>query len=349
MLEIEQLAASAGDFRLGEIDLAVESGAYVVVLGPPGSGKSVLIETLCGLRPVTWGRVWLEGEDVTDLPPRHRRIGYVPQDYALFRHRRVRHNVTFGLRARGVSQAEADELVRPLIDLLHLEPLLDRWPGTLSGGEQQRVALARALATEPRLLLLDEPVSALDESSRDRVCRELRRIQHELGLATLHISHNLEEAFSVADVAVVMRDGRIVQRGTMNELVRRPQTPFVARFLRAQNVFDATADGREVRIGELTLQTDHSASGAVSVMIRPERIDLRAAAPDGANANVVPCVVERRVDRGPYVRIDLVGPVPLVANVSHHSAEALGGEPGARAWAVVQAADVYVMPPAGSL
>jgi ABC-type Fe3+/spermidine/putrescine transport system ATPase subunit len=343
MLELKEVRARAGDFELDRVSVTVPSQSYAVLLGPPGSGKSVLIETICGLRRVDAGRIFLERNDITDLAPRDRRIGYVPQDYALFRTKPVRKNILFGLRARGVSCHEAAERIRPIIDLLELEPLLDRWPGTLSGGEQQRVALARALATRPRLLLLDEPVSALDESTRDTVCRELRRIQGELGITTLHISHNLEEAFSVADVALVMRNGAIVQSGSMDDLVRRPDTPFVARFLRAQNVFEGQAEGTTVRVGTLELATAQPTSGPVSVMVRPERVHLSSQAPSGNEGTVLPMRVERAVDRGPYVRVDLTGDVPLVAHLSHRGAKGVTAESGRHVYAILEPDDVFVI------
>jgi ABC-type Fe3+/spermidine/putrescine transport system ATPase subunit len=344
MLEIERLETQAGAFRLGGIDLAVAAGRYAVLLGPPGSGKSVLIETICGLRPATAGRIRLDGVDITGLPPRDRRIGYVPQDYSLFPTKRVRGNVVYGLHARGLSHEEAQQRLDIVTEMLHLAPLLDRWPATLSGGEQQRVALARALATNPRLLLLDEPVSALDESTREIVCRRLRRIQRELGITTLHISHNIEEAFSVADAAVLMRGGGIVQTGAMEDLVRRPRTPFVARFLRAENVFTGEADGGAVRVGDVALPVDPGATGPVSVMIRPERVAIHADAPPPAAGDaVLPVRIERRVDRGPYVRLDLAGPLPLVAYVSHHAAAALPDTADTELHAVLHPADIRVL------
>jgi molybdate/tungstate transport system ATP-binding protein len=341
MLEIDGLEAEAGEFRLGRIDLAVEPGSYAIVLGPPGSGKSVLIETICGLRPVTRGSIRLGGKDITGLPPRERCIGYVPQDYALFPTERVWKNIIFGLRARGVPTSEIADRTGRFIEMLDLKDLLDRWPRTLSGGEQQRVALARALVTNPRVLLLDEPVSALDESTRDTVCRQLRRIQKDLGITTLHISHNLEEAFSVADVAVLMNRGRVVQTGTMDDLVRRPRTPFAARFLRAQNVFKAEADGATVQLNGLTLSSDRTMHGPIHVMIRPEKIQLRPSPSNEHRVASIPMTIDRSVDRGPYVRVDLAGPLPLVAHVSHRDAAELPREPDAQIYAVIEPQDVY--------
>ena len=354
MLRIEGLEAVAGTFRLQGVRLVVAESSYAVLLGPPGSGKSVLIETICGLRRAAAGRVFLDGTDITDLEPRDRQIGYVPQDYALFPTKRVAANVTFGLRARGAGRAEARRQIQPLVEMLDLSHLLARWPATLSGGEQQRVALARALATKPRLLLLDEPVSALDEVTRDSVCRDLRRIQRELAITTLHISHNLEEAFSVADLAAVMRDGRIVQTGPLETLVRKPRTAFVARFLRAENVFSGEALGQTVRLGRLELTMAEERSGPISVMIRPEDIGLTApekgghdaeSCPpfSGAHATLIPGKVERCVNRGPYVRVDFDGSVPLVVHVSHHAAADLPAEPGATIFASVRPEDVHVL------
>ena len=354
MLEIQGLHASAGTFRLQGIELTVPEACYAVLLGPPGSGKSVLIETICGLRRATAGRILLDGVDITNLEPRDRQIGYVPQDYALFATKRVEANVIFGPRMRGLSRQEARRQVEPLVEMLSLGPLLYRWPATLSGGEQQRVALARALATRPRLLLLDEPVSALDEASRDTVCRELRRIQRELAITTLHISHNLEEAFSVADIAAVMRDGRIAQTGPFETLVRRPRTVFVARFLRAENVFAGEADGYAVRIGALELRMSEERTGPVSVMVRPENIGLTApekgghdaeSCPpfSGADATLIPGAIERCVDRGAYVRVDFNGHVPLVIHISHHAVAHLTCQPGTPAHAIIHAEDVHLL------
>ena len=204
--------------------------------------------------------------------------------------------------------------------------------------------MARALATNPRLLLLDEPVSALDEVSRDHVCRELRRIQRELAITTLHISHNLEEAFSVADLAAVMHQGRIVQTGPLDELLRRPRTVFVARFLRAENIFSGHAHDGTISIGSVTLSANTSKTGPVTVMIRPENIGLNLdGSPAEPGATVIPARVERRVDRGPYVRVDLDGPAPLVVHASHHAVAHLPSEPGARVYAVIHPDTVHLL------
>lgn len=346
MLEIQNLKVTAGAFHLDGIDLSVPDSSYLVLLGPPGAGKSVLIETLCGLRRPTSGSIVMDGQDIADLEPRDRRIGYVPQDYAVFPAKRVLDNVIFGLRARGMPRSRACGDAAALIEMMGIGHILDRWPATLSGGEQQRVAMARALALRPRLLLLDEPVSALDEGSRDRICRELRRIQRDLGISTLHISHNLEEAFSVADMAAILNGGRIVQVGTIETLVRRPQTVFVARFLRAENVFDGVSTGSAVEVGHIRLPAVAKPRGAVACMIRPESIRLGATLEELNGSVSIPAVVERKIDRGPYVRVDISSRgIPLVAYASHHDLSHLRVEPGADIWAHIPSDSIHLLQP----
>ena len=323
MLEIQKLETQAGDFRLGKIDLTIEQGTYVVLLGPTGSGKSVLIETVCGLRDATAGRVRLGGRDVTDLPPRDRRIGYVPQDYALFRTKRVRANVTFGLRARHTSPSETAARIQPIVEMLQIDHLLDRWPGTLSGGEQQRVALARALATHPDLLLLDEPVSALDEFTRDRVCRELVAMQRRIGVTVVHVCHSFEEASQVADRIGVMESGRIIQVGRPDDLSLRPADRYVASLLRLGNIYSGRATpepgGSRIECDGLALDGP-AANGDVEFIVRPWEIRIKAeGVDDGANA--INGTVEQACPVGPMIRVRIDGPMPLLMILPRQAAE----------------------------
>lgn len=318
MLRVEGLETVAGNFRLRGVTLTAPQGSYGVLLGPPGSGKSVLVETICGLRRPTAGRIIIGDTDVTDLEPRDRLVGYVPQDYVLFPTKRVRDNIIFGLRSRGVDRQDALRRIEPIVALLGIAHLLDRWPATLSGGEQQRVALARALAIRPRVLLLDEPVSALDEALRERVCRDLRRFQRELGITTIHVSHNLEEALAVSDWAAVLDNGELQQCAPMVELLRRPRNEMVARFLRGENILRGTARrgpdgetilqfaGHEIRIPE-------AHEGDVTFMVRPELLRVRPAGEKVENA----VVAELRdvADRGVYLRLEFDAGIPLIVFV----------------------------------
>jgi molybdate/tungstate transport system ATP-binding protein len=231
MLRVEQLTLGAGDFRLREVTFAVAAKEYFVVMGPTGSGKTLLLKAVCGLIRVETGRIAIDGADVTDLEPRLRRVGYVPQDSGLFPHLSVARNITFGLRAAGVRHGEAMARTEPLVEILGLRSLLERSTLHLSGGERQKVALARALAIQPALLLLDEPVSALDEPTRREICHLLRRVQSRFGVSTLHVCHNRQEARDLADRVGVMSGGRLVQVGTLEELADRPADPVVRQLL----------------------------------------------------------------------------------------------------------------------
>ena len=230
-LSVEKLCFSVGDFALSDVSLAVGSGEYFVLMGATGSGKSLLVKCICGLAVPTSGAIALNGTNVTRLRPRERRIGYVPQDCGLFPHMDVASNITFGLRVRRISRRKAMQQAQPLIDMLELGSLLGRSTGTLSGGERQKVAVARALAVKPELLILDEPVSALDEPTRHEVCLELRRVQREFNVPVVHICHSVAEARLVADRVGVMVAGRLVQAGPLDEITKTPASPAVARLL----------------------------------------------------------------------------------------------------------------------
>jgi ABC-type sugar transport system ATPase subunit len=240
MIRLRDLTFRAGDFQVRGVSLDVASREYFVLLGTNGSGKTLLIHCLCGLLRATSGQVLIDDEDVTHAEPRRRRIGYVPQDYGLFPHLTVARNITFALRAGGLSHAAAMVRAQPLIETLRLTRLLDHSPLTLSGGERQKVALARALAIQPRLLLLDEPVSALDGPTRAEVLEQLRAVQRTFAVTTIHVCHNIDEAAAVADRAGVMIEGRLVQTGPLEELFAKPANAEVARLLQV----DRPAAGR---------------------------------------------------------------------------------------------------------
>ena len=198
-LKIDNLSLAAGAFELNNFNLEVTTGEYFVLMGPTGSGKSMLLKSICGLHPITSGSILIDGIEVTNLEPKARNLGYVPQNSNLFPHLNVKRNISFPLDVRGVPAEKVAKKVANLAELLKIKDLLLRTTQNLSGGERQKVALARALATEPALLLLDEPVSALDEQTRKKICKELVIVQKELNITTIHISHSLEEAKSVAD------------------------------------------------------------------------------------------------------------------------------------------------------
>jgi ABC-type Fe3+/spermidine/putrescine transport system ATPase subunit len=236
-MKVQGVQVKVGEFELEGIDLTVDEGQYFVLLGPTGVGKTILLETLAGIHQVALGRIWIDSENVTDMPPEKRRISYVPQDYALFPNMNVRENIAFGLRIRKMSKSQIDEEVGKYAERFGIAHLLDRPPQQLSGGEKQRVALARALIIRPRVLLMDEPLAALDRANRGEFWIMLKDVQREFGVSVIHVTHDLEEAFILGDRIGVFIDGRIVQSGTKEEIYRRPNSLEVARFLGIRNIF----------------------------------------------------------------------------------------------------------------
>ena len=332
LIEIRNVSITLGEFVVREASVAVERGEYFVLLGPTGAGKTVLLECLAGLYRPDRGDVFVAGERVNDIPPERRGLGYLPQDYALFPHLDVAKNVGFGMRLRKKPAAEIARRVKELAELLGITHLLHRSPVRLSGGERQRVALARALAIEPKVLLLDEPLSALDEQTREGLCVELRRVHQELGTTTVHVSHNFEETLMVADKIGILNQGRVEQIGTPEEVFRRPNSEFVARFVRSENILRGRArrdgSGLGVRVGELEFRAVEGPEGEVCLTVRPEEVALTTT--DNGQPNLVRGRVVRVIDRGALIRVDVEAGVTLVALLArrafYESGLAVGSE-----------------------
>lgn len=272
---------------LNRIDLDVQQGEFVALLGPSGCGKTTMLRCLAGLEAVTSGGIAIDGADIARVPANKRDMGVVFQAYSLFPHMTVRQNVEFGLRMRKVAAQERGARVQESLELVGLAHLGGRYAHTLSGGQQQRVALARALVTRPRALLLDEPLSALDAKVRVRLRDEIKAIQTELGITTIFVTHDQEEALAVADRVAVMKDGVIEQLGAPEELYRRPATPFVARFIGESNRMQGTLAGDGVRmLGTQLPVIAHSGlreGSAVHAFVRPEQL-LLTRVPAGEDA-----------------------------------------------------------------
>ena len=293
MIRLENLSLCQGAFSMGIDHLALDNGEFLVILGPTGSGKTVLLETVAGLRRPDAGRIWFGDREVTSEVPERRRVGFVYQDYALFPHLTVSGNIGFGLRSRKSRvgdevegrAASGPERVRRLADLLGIGQLLDRYPEGLSGGEKQRVALARALAIEPEILLLDEPLSALDRQTREGLRTLLKRLQRELGATVMHVTHDLEEALALADRLAVLIDGGIRQTGPPGDVVRYPADAQVARLFGLADVLPAwTAQDEQggllVALSEggnelaAVLPPQGRPDGPACAVIRAEEIEL---------------------------------------------------------------------------
>ncbi len=270
-------------------DLSAASGEFVSFLGPSGCGKTTTLRMIAGFEQPTSGTITLDGTDITRRPPNKRNVGMVFQSYALFPNMTVADNIGFGLKVRGRDKAAIKKRVGELLELIHLPDRRDRYPWQLSGGQQQRVALARALAFEPQVLLLDEPLSALDAKIRVALRAEIRAIQRQLGITTVYVTHDQEEAFSLSDRVVVMSDGRIEQIGVPAEIYNFPATAFVASFVGTLNLLEArvvdapagivTVEGQQLRTGK---PIEATAGSTVSLALRPESVRLGSGA-DGAN------------------------------------------------------------------
>src|SRR6202167_2700771 len=264
---------------VNDASLQIEAGEFFVLLGPSGSGKSTLLRVAGGLTDVDHGRVSFHGRDVTHVRARDRGVGLVFQHYALFRHMTVGENVEFALRVRGVRRRERARRRDELLQLVALEGYAGRLPGQLSGGQQQRVAVARALAHEPTVLLLDEPFGALDAKIRVELRDTIRQVQRRLGMSTLLVTHDQEEAFSLADRIGVMNNGRLLETGRAETLYRRPATRFVATFLGAANLFLGERGSEGLRLGQRFLALGDSLEASrmgheVVTVVRPEDIEV---------------------------------------------------------------------------
>jgi putative 2-aminoethylphosphonate ABC transporter ATP-binding protein len=316
-LRVEELSKSFGQVvAVNGVSLRVEPGEFVCFLGPSGCGKTTLLRLIAGFEQADRGGIYFQDQPVHHLPPQQRNFGFVFQSYALFPHLTIWDNVAFGLRTRHAPPAMVKARVAELLELIGLPHMARKVPAQLSGGEQQRVALARALATSPRLLLLDEPLSALDAKIRVRLRSQILRIQRELGITTIYVTHDQEEALSIADRIVVMVSGVIQQVGTPMEIYRQPRTSFVADFVGTTNLLSAViqADGAAVWQGQ-TLQLASSARpGQVTLAVRPERIHISTGETPGPNA--VQGHVEGHTFLGSVVRLHvLVGSDLLTVDV----------------------------------
>jgi len=293
MIEIKNLSIQLGNFFLKDINLAIGEGEYFVILGPTGAGKTVIIECIAGLRRINNGEIWIDGNNVTDLTPEERNIGYVPQDYVLFPFLNVFENIAFGLKRNKHSKIEKQTKVNALADLMGISHLLNRDTYSLSGGEKQRVAMARCLALSPKILLLDEPLSSLDLQTSKRLRLELRRIQRELGITTLHITHNQMEAEEISDRIAILNRGKLEQVGKPDEILFYPRSEIVSEFIGAPNILDCNTCRNlkqglmEVHCGgiDLVIPYDGDGNSVQKIALFPRDIYISENNPPGPKVN----------------------------------------------------------------
>ena len=335
-LRLEGIRKNFGSFHaLQDIHLAIEKGEFVCFLGPSGCGKTTLLRIIAGLETQTAGRIEQSGRDISVLPPAERDYGIVFQSYALFPNLTVTDNVAYGLVNRKVPRRAVIERVEELLKLVGLPGSGPKFPAQLSGGQQQRIALARALATSPGLLLLDEPLSALDALERVRLRQEIRSLQRKLGVTTIMVTHDQEEALSVADRIVVMNHGVIEQVGTPMQVYRDPATPFVADFVGKINVLSGQLHpGRQLHIGQgrFACEVDTDSARDVKVYLRPEDVLARPIAP--GDSNVFHGDIDKIEFLGSYCHVSVraaeIGPLPLTVYLSLNFLAEQGLEVGSR-------------------
>jgi len=290
-ISIRQVRKSFAAFpALAGVDLDIQSGELIALLGPSGSGKTTLLRALAGLEPIDGGQIRFGASDATHLSVQERRVGFVFQHYALFKHMTVEDNIGFGLSVRKGEQRPGKAAIRQraneLLELVQLTGLGKRYPAQLSGGQKQRVALARALAIEPRVLLLDEPFGALDAKVRKDLRRWLRELHDKTGVTTVFVTHDQEEALELADRVVVMNRGRIEQVGTTAEVYEKPATPFVFDFLGSVNRFRGEVQNGRLKINGLSLDSSSPLSGPVDVYVRPHDLRIVESTSPGLEARV---------------------------------------------------------------
>jgi molybdate transport system ATP-binding protein len=340
--------------RLGTLDLDVAidaaPGEIVAVLGPNGAGKTTLLRALAGLIPLDRGRVELDGVVLTDvarrihLPPERRPIGVVFQDYLLFPHLSALENVAFGLRARGIGTHEARERARSWLDRLGLGGNAEARPRALSGGQAQRVALARALAVDPRLLLLDEPLAALDVSARGEVRRDLKRHLASFAGIRIVITHDPLEAVALADRLVILERGRVVQTGSPTEVTQRPRSRYVADLVGVNLLRGTATAGQVVVSGGATLQSADGVDGEVFAVIHPRAVALHRARPEGSPRNVWRGRASALDFQGDRVRVGIRGEMPIIAEVTPAAVTELELAEGGEVWVSVKATEITVYP-----
>jgi sulfate transport system ATP-binding protein len=343
-IRVESLSKRFGSFEaVRDVTFTAEGGSITALLGPSGSGKSTVLRMIAGLEAPTSGRIWMEGEEHTYKAVQERRVGFVFQHYALFKHMTVAQNVAFGLSVRKVTRADQRARVEELLELVHLGGFRDRYPDQLSGGQRQRVALARALAPRPKVLLLDEPFGALDAKVRQDLRRWLDELHREIGVTSLLVTHDQDEALELANRIVVMHEGRIEQIGTPDEIYNEPATAFVAGFVGSSNVLHGHVVDGHVQFGDHRVSgADHLDDGAAArAFVRPH--DVRVSTTE-RNGGSVRATVERLVTLGWLSRASLRLPDGQVLMAEFPHDELDGVEEGSTVWVDLRRAKAFDAP-----
>jgi len=347
MIAIKNLKVNLGNFLLQNINLEIQSGEYFIILGPTGAGKSVLLEAIAGLFPILEGVGWIGGREGTRRAPEKRKIGIVYQDYALFPHLSVEENIAFGLKMRKYPKRELKAKVEAMAEVAGVSHLLGRRPATLSGGERQRTALARALVTEPEVLLLDEPLSALDPAAREQMQSALKELHRRVKVTIIHVTHDFEEAVALGHRVAVLHDGSIAQVGSPEEILRHPGSEFVAHFALSRNIFTGRVGEAEdgcavIDIGGTKLKAVTDLTGEVRLSLRPEDIIISPEPVRSTARNCLQGVVSDVAHRGAVIYITITVPPDFICLITRQSFEELELRKEVKVWITFKASAVHV-------
>ena len=345
MISIDSVHKTLGEFSLRGVTLNVDDGEYLMLLGPTGAGKTILLETIAGIYRPEKGRISVNGRDITHVPARKRNIGMVYQDYMLFPHLTVEKNIMFGMRYRGVDDREAAKQAGKLAEMLKIHHLLSRYPNTLSGGEQQRTAIARALIMKPEILLLDEPLSALDTETRAKLRSELKRIHKDTNTTMIHVTHRFDEAFLLGSQMGIMNHGVIEQVGEPSSVFRKPRNKFVADFLGAANLFPGHAEMAggisSIDIGGVTIESSAAVTGKVYASIRPEDILLSRKALNSSAVNSFHGSIRKVEDHGSLLQITVDAGVDFIVSITRRSFTDMNLGTGSPVYLTFKATEVH--------
>jgi molybdate transport system ATP-binding protein/molybdate/tungstate transport system ATP-binding protein len=347
MLQIKNLSIDLGEFKLKEINLEINENEYFVILGPTGAGKTILLESIAGIYSIDEGFIFLNNRDITNMSPKDRNIGIVYQDFMLFPHLKIEKNIGFGLKIQGYSKDEIKEKVDEVLELLNITHLRERYPGTLSGGEQQKTSIARALVTEPEMLLLDEPLGSLDPPTRKELNDELRLIHRETGIKTLHVTHNYEEAMFLGDRIAILNAGEIIQIGKPMDVFDKPKSEFIANFVMTRNIFKAESKLKgkiyEAKFDSTTIEAVNGKEGDVQVCIRPEEILVSKGPIRSSGRNSIHGKISDISHLGALVNLTVDAGFDIVASITEGSLDDLGLKIGSEVYLTFKATSVHMI------
>ncbi|MDR1818644.1 MAG: ABC transporter ATP-binding protein [Methanobrevibacter sp.] len=345
MIRIESLKKDWGEFKINNINLEINDNEYFVILGPSGSGKTMLLELIAGVYHPDSGKIYLNEKDITYMELEKRGVGVVYQDYMLFPHKTVFENISFGLEMRKTPKKRVESMVEDIMGMLGISHLKNRYPRTLSGGEKQRTSIARAIIVKPKLLLLDEPLSALDQEIREDLIKNIKEIHVKFQITMIHVTHNFDEALILSDRIAIMKKGTIAQVGDSVEIFRHPSTKFVAEFVGVENIFKGTAkkvdDGLTVvDTGNISIYSTQEREGSVHLTLRPEDISVSLDKVQTSAKNVFKGGIKEIIDKGAIIKLMIDIKEPLIVFLTRQSFLEMGLNIGKEVWIYFKATAV---------